>query len=432
MRQYVRLHAWDFILTVLIAIGMHLNTFSAFMIRESYMTNYLLVAAVTTVVMAVMFVIGYNKRTAIIGGAGWGVFLIGWIIYLRANDLIDLEEGADETIPAFWTIVLFGSALIYLLTRSRKILFGAAPIGLLFCAAFKFLEYPVSVPGLFILIIAIILEILYLVYKDSLLTADYGNYTIRHFLEQSVAIGMVVVMLSVGVFYGIVKPLDPPTRDLKLITKLLSFDILELLGVASTQEVKDPNKGEQDKDENDPPEENEENKDDQEQDENDLEEEDQKESDETVGAQMMSYKQKDFTIYWLTALIILLLATPFVVKYVLRARKRRRLSGLDASNQAAFVYDFFLSRLGKLGVGKADSQTILEYAEQQEGVLENFTASDGTTFEEMTELYNYHLYSKTPVSPENARKFVAMYDSFYKNTKEFLGTWKYIRKFWVL
>ena len=43
MRQYVRLHAWDFILTVLIAIGMHLNTFSAFMIRESYMTNYLLV-----------------------------------------------------------------------------------------------------------------------------------------------------------------------------------------------------------------------------------------------------------------------------------------------------------------------------------------------------------------------------------------------------
>ena len=145
MRQYVRLHAWDFILTVLIAIGMHLNTFSAFMIRESYMTNYLLVTVVTTLVMAVMFVIGYNKRNTIIGGAGWAVFLIGWIIYLRANDLINLEEGADETIPAFWSIVIFGSALIYLLTRSRKILFGAAPIGLLFCAAFRFLEYPVSV-----------------------------------------------------------------------------------------------------------------------------------------------------------------------------------------------------------------------------------------------------------------------------------------------
>ena len=68
MRQYVRLHAWDFLLTVLIAIGMHLNTFSAFMIRESYMTNYLLVTVVTTLVMAVMFVIGYNKRNTIIGG----------------------------------------------------------------------------------------------------------------------------------------------------------------------------------------------------------------------------------------------------------------------------------------------------------------------------------------------------------------------------
>lgn len=430
MRQYVRLHAWDFLLTVLIAIGMHLNTFSAFMIRESYMTNYLLVTVVTTLVMAVMFVIGYNKRNTIIGGAGWAVFLIGWIIYLRANDLINLEEGADETIPAFWSIVIFGSALIYLLTRSRKILFGAAPIGLLFCAAFKFLEYPVSVPGLFILIIAIILEILYLVYKDSLLSADYGNYTIRHFLEQSIAIVTVVVMLSTGVFYGIVKPLDPPTRDLKLITKLLSFDILELLGVASTQEVKDPNQGDEDQDEEEPPEEKEEEKDDEENEQD--EDENKQESDEKISAQTMSYNEKDYTVYWVTALIILLLATPFVIKYVLRTRRRRRLNGLDANNQAAFVYDFFLDRLKKLGVGKADSQTILEYAEQQEAVLENFTAEDGTTFEEMTELYNYHLYSKLPVRPEDAKKFMAMYDSFYKNAKAFTGTWRYIRKFWVL
>ena len=430
MRQYVRLHAWDFLLTVLIAIGMHLNTFSAFMIRESYMTNYLLVTVVTTLVMAVMFVIGYNKRNTIIGGAGWAVFLIGWIIYLRANDLINLEEGADETIPAFWSIVIFGSALIYLLTRSRKILFGAAPVGLLFCAAFKFLEYPVSVPGLFILIIAIILEILYLVYKASLLSADYGNYTIRHFLEQSIAIVTVVVMLSSGVFYGIVKPLDPPTRDLKLITKLLSFDILELLGVASTQEVKDPNQGDEDQDEEEPPEEKEEEKDDEENEQD--EDENKQESDEKISAQTMSYNEKDYTVYWVTALIILLLATPFVIKYVLRTRRRRRLNGLDANNQAAFVYDFFLDRLKKLGVGKADSQTILEYAEQQEAVLENFTAEDGTTFEEMTELYNYHLYSKLPVRPEDAKKYMAMYDSFYKNAKAFTGTWRYIRKFWVL
>ena len=430
MRQYVRLHAWDFILTVLIAIGMHLNTFSAFMIRESYMTNYLLVTVVTTLVMAVMFVIGYNKRNTIIGGAGWAVFLIGWIIYLRANDLINLEEGADETIPAFWSIVIFGSALIYLLTRSRKILFGAAPVGLLFCAAFKFLEYPVSVPGLFILVIAVILEILYLVYKDSLLSADYGNYTIRHFLEQSIAIVTVVVMLSSGVFYGIVKPLDPPTRDLKLITKLLSFDILELLGVASTQEVKDPNQGDEDQDEEEPPEEKEEEKDDEENEQD--EDENKQESDEKISAQTMSYNEKDYTVYWVTALIILLLAAPFVIKYVLRTRRRRRLNGLDANNQAAFVYDFFLDRLKKLGVGKADSQTILEYAEQQEAVLENFTAEDGTTFEEMTELYNYHLYSKLPVRPEDAKKYMAMYDSFYKNAKAFTGTWRYIRKFWVL
>ena len=429
MRNYVRLHAWDFLLTVFIAIGMHLNTFSAFMIRESYTTNYVLIAAVTVLVTAVMYVIGYQKRNMIIGAAAWGVALIGWIIYLRANDLIDTTEGADETIPAFWTILLFGTALIYVLTRSRKVLFGAAPVGLLFCGAFKFLEYPVSVPGLIILVVAVMLDILYLVYRDSLLTADYGNYTIRHFLIQSVAIVTVVMMLVTGAFYGVVKPLDPPTRDLKLITKLMSFDILELLGVASTQEVKDPNPDDEEKDDDEPPQEQEKEQEDQEDESN---ENDPQQSDETISANTISLKKKDYTAYWVTALILLALATPFVIKYVLRAGRKRRLNGLDASNQAAFVYDFFLKRLKKLGVGKADSQTILEYAEQQSGILEKFTAKDGTTFEEITDIYNHHLYSKVPVTPEEAGKFLAMYDSFYKNAKAFTGTWKYIRKFWLI
>lgn len=429
MKQYVKLHAWDFLLTVLIAIGMHLNTFSAFMIRESYMTNYLLVAVVTTVVMAVMYVIGYNKRNALIGAGGIGLALIIWIIYLRANDYLDLEDGADETFPAFWTIVLFGTGVIYLLTRNRKILFGAAPIGLLFCAAFKFLEYPVSVPGLFLLVIAIILEILYLVYKDSLLNADYGNYTLRHFIEQSIAIVTVVVMLSTGVFYGIVKPLDPPTRDLKLITKLLSFDILELLGVASTEEVKEP--GENEDDDKDDQKEQEQQQE-EENEEEDQEDEQNRESNEQISASTISYEEEDYTVYWVTALIVLLLAAPFVIKYALRARRRRRLNGLDASNQAAFVYDFFLNRFRKLGYGKADNVTVLEYAEQQGEFLQNFVASDGTTFEEISDIYNHYLYSKVPVTSTEAGQFLAIYDSFYKNARAYVGPWKYLLKFWVL
>ena len=430
MKQYIRLHAWDFILTICIAIGMHLNTFSAFMIRESYMTNYVLVAIVTTLVMAAMYVIGYNKRTSLIGGAGIGIVLIIWIIILRARGYLDnlSAEGADETIPAFWTIVLFGTALIYVLTRSRKVLFFAAPIGLLFCGAFKFLEYPVSVLGLLLLVAAVILELLYLVYKDSLLTASYGNYNIRHFLMQSIAVLLVVMMLSTGVFYGIVKPIDPPTRDLKLITKLMSFDILELLGVSSTQELREPDND--DNEDNDDQKEQE--KEEEEKEEEDKQDEQNRESEEDVSANTISYDKRDYTVFWVTALILLLLALPFIVKYTLRARRRRRLNGLDPNNQAAFVYDFFLKRFKKLGFGKPESATILEYAEQQEEFLWNFRTKDGLTFEELSELYNLHLYGGKEISSEEANHFVCMYDQFYKNAKAFLGTWKYIRKFWVL
>lgn len=425
MRNYVKLHAWDYLLTVLIAVGMHLNVFSAFMIRESYMHNYALVAAVTAVVTAIMFVVGYNRRNAVVGAAGMGVALVGWIIFLRAKDLIDLSGESDETIPAFWTIVLFGTAVIYLLTRSRKVLYAAAPVGLLFCAAFRFLEYPVSVPGLILLIAGLLLEILYLVYQDALLNASYGNYNMGHFILQSIAVVLVVGLLSSGVFFGIVKPLNPPTRDLKLITRLMSFDILELLGVASTQEIQQPDPDDQNDDQDEEEEEEEEKKEDQEEEQN-------RESEEDIAASTISYDEHKTPPYWIALLVLLVLAAPFAVKYWLRARRRRRLNGLDASNQAAFVYDFFLKRFQKLGFGKADSVTIQEYAEQQEGFLQNFTAADGTTFEEISELYNYHLYSKVPVTPKEAEKFLAIYDSFYKNARAFAGRWKYLHKFWVL
>lgn len=428
MRNYVRLHGWEYLLTVLIAIGMHLNTFSAFMVKDSYMTNYALVAIVTAVVMALMYVIGYSKRNSIIGAAGMGVALIVWIIYLRAKDLLDLSEGADETIPAFWTIVTFGTALIYVLTRSRKILYAAAPVGLLFCGAFRFLEYPVSTPGLFLLVAALLLQILFLTYKDSLLSAQYGSFKISHFILQSIAIVTVIVMLSSGVFYGIVKPLEPPTQDLKLITKMMQFDILELLGVSSTQEVRQPDDSDQDNNDDSKKEEEKQEEDQEE----DRDDEQNRESEEDISASTISYDEEKTPPYWVIPLVLIVLGSPFAVKYVLRARRRRRLNGLSPSGQAAFIYDFFLDRFRKLGFGKAESATIREYAEQQSGFLESFTAEDGTTFEEITDLYDRQLYSRVPVTPEEASRFIAIYNSFYKNARAFTGSWKYLRKFWFI
>lgn len=432
MNNYVRLHWWDFLLTVCIAVGMHLNTFSAFVIKDAYMTNYLLVFLVTTAVTALMFVLGYNKRNTIIGAVGGGVLFVGWIIYLRVSGQIHLTEGSDETIPAFWTILLFGTAVVYLLTRNRKVLYVAAPIALLFCGIFRFLKYPVSTFGLFLLVSGLLLKILFLTYRDSLLSATYGNFKMSHFITQSVAIVTVLVLLSSGAYFGIVKPLDPPTQDLKLVSKLMQFDVLKLLGVASTQEIKDPNQNEdQDKDD-DKPQDQEQQPEEEQQDKQNRQQNQTRQSDEKIDASAVSYQQKNYTAVWVTVLILLVLATPFAVKYVLRVRRKRRLRGLDASNQAAYVYDFFLTRLKRLGAGKSNDQTVLEYAEQQEAVLEQFTAKDGTTFEEISEVYSRYLYSGAPVTDEEAASFLAMYASFYPNARAFVGHWKYLWKFWVL
>ena len=76
--------------------------------------------------------------------------------------------------------------------------------------------------------------------------------------------------------------------------------------------------------------------------------------------------------------------------------------------------------------------TVLEYAEQQGEFLQNFVASDGTTFEEISDIYNHYLYSKVPVTSTEAGQFLAIYDSFYKNARAYVGPWKYLLKFWAL
>lgn len=436
MKSYIRLHAWDFVLTFFMSLGFCLNLFSAWVIRDQYTRNYPLIIVVILAVNALMYVIGYNKKTALIGAAGWCVFAVIWVLFMRSRGWLTFNEEIDKSIPAFWSVLLFATALVYLLTRNRKVLLGVLPFGLLVLAAFRFLEYPVSTAGLFIFVAASALEVLYKVYMDSLMSASYGTFRIRHFLEQSLAVVAAVGVLASGVYYGIVKPLDPPTRELKLITKLLSFDILETLGVSWTEQIESNDlTTDQENDEEQDTKNKEEQKDEEQNDEEnekDSENDQMHQSDETVSTHSITYDEKDYTAVWVTLLVLLLLALPFAAKYGLRSRFRKKIFGLSPPEQVRQLYAFFLKKFKRLGLGKEEGQTLQEYVGDQVMGHAMFTASDGTTFENLSDIVMQQIYAGYVPTEEDARKFRQFHKEFYRHARARTGPLRYLWKFWIL
>ena len=425
-------------MTAVISLGLALNIFSAYVINESYTKSYFLIIAVILLVNLLMYVLGYSKRTMYIGIIGWAAFIVGWIIFLRSKGWLTFDEKVDTSFAAFWSILLLTPALVYLVTRNRKVLLAAAPIGTLVLAAFRFLEYPVSTVGMFLVIGGLALEVLYKVYMDSLLNASYGNFRIRHFLEQSIAVVAVVGVLSAGIFYGIIRPTDPPTRKLQLIKKLMSFQVIEQIGVAWNQIVEgsntsdktnDEEKDTQNKEEKDKDNKNQNNDDQQkqQQDQNET-----KESDEKIKAHAITYETKDYTAVWAALLVLLLLALPFAIKYFFRYRRKRRIAELSPKEGSVFLYKFFLKEFKLLKMGKTDGQTVLEYADMKETALRSFDTPEGTTFAELSDVYNKILYAGYDPTAEEYAKFCAFYKSFYKNARRKLGKLKYVFAFWAL
>ena len=89
MKSYIRLHAWDFVLTFFMSLGYCLNLFSAWVIRDQYTKNYALIIVVILAVNALMYVIGFRKKTAYIGAAGWALFTVACFLFLVALSCLD-------------------------------------------------------------------------------------------------------------------------------------------------------------------------------------------------------------------------------------------------------------------------------------------------------------------------------------------------------
>ena len=222
---------------------------------------------------------------------------------------------------------------------------------------------------------------------------------------------------------------------MKLITRLQSLEILEQVGVSRRTEVTD--KEQATSDENDETELTSQKKD-----KNDNRSQQEKKDHEQQGdlqqhlskekAQAVNYHRDHTWLYILLSVLIpLVLAAPFVFRYLMIRRWERKVKEAGYTDGAVMIYHFLLKKLRFAGFIKPPEITLMRYMKGQRRAMKAF-AVGSTDFLQLTRLYQRILYGCCELNASEFGRFWKIYWNFRSCMKNKLGKVRYALFFFFI
>lgn len=340
----------------------------------------------------------------------------------------DPGEGAGAAASILAPVLLITGVLVWLLSLTRPglgILFAAAT---LICSGAAFLEFPVPVWAYPLFGVSWVTTFLYKNYTITLKRSGCVTRKRPGFFLQSGAVALTALLVAAGIWAGAVRPADPPVRDAQLVRALQQVQLMETLGIY-TPEVnsgKSPDSVEEpEQEETTEPA----------QDVADAETaQDAPDESATADNGQGSYggaggvEGFDLRMFWL----LLLLPAAVAAAYGLRARSRRKwrdaVEACDPETAARNYYIFLLERFGRMGIEKADEETLRDFAAGSADRTAAFAAK-GADFQQLTSIYERLVYGNGGLRPGELDHFRAAYDGFYPALKRKIGKMKYILQY---
>lgn len=437
MKPYFRLHALDLCLCALLSFSLGANVFAGYDSPDVKTTSLPVIALVAMGMTLLLFLIGYNHKTAVAGGIAGGALLIVTFLLLRSSGVFGDTETMDTHPALFWIVMVLVPCICYLLSRSR---IGAGVLllsGALMAAAFGFLEYPLWPVCYLLFLLSAVLMLLYRVYRRSLLRADAGRTKPMRYAAQSLLLVLLTMGVAGGVYFGVIRPLDPPTRELKLVTRLQSLEILEKLGVSRKTEIPSEHRTTQTR--NDV---NQSSRDDslenqaqQPQPEQEAPPDQQEQvlvPPQSAPARAISYlANSPGLLILLLCLALLLLALPFVLRVLRRRRWEAKLAGKSPRDQCMTLFAYLTKRLRYAGFRRPQGVTLQEYVSRNAEALSDFSV-DGCDLMALTDAYQKAYYGCQPLDETQVAAFWTVYRGFRRNLRRKMGGFSYcLRLFWI-
>lgn len=233
---YIRYSIPEFIFCLVAAAALEINMVYGFKLTEQMRTSYGVFIAVTAVVLLLLFIFNYSSWSRLVMlpvFAAAAVVLI-MFCYRMGFSLIETETREDNwglciLIIVIITVVAFAASR----TRLGSGIFAVA--GSFAHAWLCVLLYTFSAWALVVFILAAGVMYLYSRYRHQMLNADARKHAFIPLVGTSVLAMVIVLVLTAGTFFGVVKPLNPPVLDITLITKVVSPEVLEIVGISTPQ-----------------------------------------------------------------------------------------------------------------------------------------------------------------------------------------------------
>lgn len=436
MGRYLKQKMADTLLCAVVTASLVPVICSGFVLTDPWSQSMAMIIVCSIVLQALFALLARRRVTIWLGVCMGAVIAIAVFAYMRVTNPLS-DETSNSTF-IFALIQIITPLLVFLLSRSRLGLVTLFLIGNLICAGCHFLQYPAPAWCLYIFLAAVVILFFHRVCTVSAEKAELGSISPQKYLRQIIVFCVGGLALALGIYYCIVAPLNPPTQELKLITELRSMELMQVLGISSTEVILDPNMTA-----DVPPEETEQSNQRGEEESDALDGQDEtrpgempdfsEELQETISsalqqaASAIRYDSASFSWLGLLLLIPVAVIAAYVLRFVLKERWRKQVQTLPREDAVVNYYRFFLSRLGRMGLKKQPDHTLREFTQHIKAQLEPFE-SNNIHFVQLTDTYEKVLYGRHRVSEEEYDRFERFYDTFHRAMRREIGTLKYYLK----
>lgn len=420
MRNYLLHHLPDWLLCGVAALCLVQTVCSGFELVDGFYSGAIPVLAISLGLGLLFQLLSYHRWATGLGiAAGVLLFLEAMVLCRAVNPL---QNEQESSLLIFWLTELVTALLVFLLSRSRAGSIGLFLLGNLLGAGAHFLQFPA--PGWAYVLFLPACGGLYL-YRScgaAVRRAVLGKIQAGRYVVQLVSLALAALLLAGAGYWALIRPLDPPTQELRLIQRLRSMELLQVLGVSSVKTVLDPSLSSNappDRTEfgNPPPE---------------APPEPELPEVPPPPAPLKSPEPAETTApvnypaethlsrLWLLCLIPAAIALAFGLRAWRWRHFRTWLGALPHGEALLRGYPILLKRLGRAGLARSATQTLTEFTAESATALEAFPG-----FPEATALYQRVLYGASVVTDGEYQQFDLLLAAFRRDLRRELGPVKY-------
>ena len=440
--SYVKNSLIDYALCAIASSSLCYACLIAFLSTIPYRDSPWLIVLCCAGVSAVLFVVGYNLKTAVVGSVLLVVATFGAALALWApSGAAGLFDDVVGNGALLVFMVVLCSVLVYVLSRRRALVIVLLVVGLLLCCVMEYLYWNNQIVAAVAYAVAVACLYAYRNYQANLMGSDSEQISFGSTTLASGAICLFSIGLAVGIFGAVVAPMNPPSLVVKLITRHVALQEEHVKGIGDELSVRNELLLSWNTDSNIPDSStatgenpqggtNEENDDSGD------------ESQHTAGSSRglddpgdedvtaMTSKLPDWMPVVIPFIVIALVALVIAARKLVRRIRYNRIKQLPANDRIESSYLAFLSWFEKMHMATPTCQTLGEYVQASSGEIGRFEQTTGNVeFANLTKSYERSVYGGGVPTPEDIARFDDYYAGFHRNARKFVGPLRYARLF---